>query len=177
MENSSGFSHAQTWQAGMNDDASRPARLRTGSTAPRFGAIRSQLLSHAVAVNTLSTHVADLCSTWSCCLHHKWLNTQSSRSSPVAQCCNIQLEIHTFWDVLGFHGSSLRKSTGHHGSTKIKGLEDPWCSSRPNIPPQGSHCDHAINTGVAAIHNLHEKGLRHCETAITSTLHTSLCKT
>lgn len=110
MENSSGFSHAQTWQAGMNDDASRPARLRTGSTAPRFGAIRSQLLSHAVAVNALSTHFADLCSTWSCCLHHKWLNTQSSRSSPVA-CCNIQLEIHTFWDVLGFHGSSLRKST------------------------------------------------------------------
>lgn len=82
-----------------------------------FGASCCRMLSLS-----LSTHFADLCSTWSCCLHHKWLNTQSSRSSPVAQCCNIQLEIHTFWDVFGVENRQVTTDPQRSKVLKIRGV-------------------------------------------------------
>ena len=164
----------------MNDDASRPAKTA-------YWEYCTQIRSHSEPVAVACCRCQHAFNTFCRSLQHLELLPPpqvAEHSVQSLQSCGVLQYSAGNPHVLGCFGVPWKLiekidkvTTCHHGSTKIKGLEDPWCSSRPNIPPQGSHCDHAINTGIAAIHNLHETGLRHCETAITSTLHTSLCKT
>ena len=84
---SSSFSHTQTWQAGMNNDASRPARLRTAVACCRCQHDLRRSLQHLELLPPPQVAEHSVQSLQSCGTVFQF----------------FQLEFYIFWDSMDAH--------------------------------------------------------------------------